>query len=100
MVDVRIMTRFPGTLGPLIVRPNGTTHRVAVRDFSIVGVGLLSAQSFPVGTTLVIESGAYGKPVKALSAVVRHATYLPGGEWLLGCQFSRNLSLSDLNQLG
>ena len=71
-----------------------------MRDFSVLGVGLLAEQTLPVGTTLFIEAGRFGKPLPPLAAEVRHATQLSNGEWLLGCRFTRHLTLSDLDQLG
>jgi hypothetical protein len=72
-----------------------------VRDVSIQGIGLLAKQSLASGTPLLVEAGPSGGILPAeLRATVRHATMLPEGWWLLGCSFSRLLTLDDFAVLG
>lgn len=98
--DARKFHRFLGTIGPLRVRPDSLgTFSVKVRDFSIVGAGILADRPFSPGTSLAIESGRTGKPPTPLLAEIRHATKLQDGNWLIGCHFSRVLSLNDLCKL-
>ena len=99
MTDVRTTHRFPGTIGPLKVRSDADSFEATVRDFSIMGVGLLCEHAVLQGVTLTIEGSRFGKPVQPLAAEVRHATQLPSGEWLVGCRFTRHLTMPDLDQL-
>jgi hypothetical protein len=71
--NARAMARFPGTLGPLRVRPDGYTFQGKVHDFSIMGAGLISEQRIAKGATLVaIESGRFRNIGQPLTAEVRH----------------------------
>ena len=99
MAQLRTMERRPGTIGPLtVIAPDGT-FQAAVRDFTIAGAAFLSNVKCSIGTTLVIASGRLGQPEKPLSAEVRHATESTDGNWVLGCAFSRYLTVSDLRSL-
>lgn len=99
MAQLRTMERRPGTIGPLTVTAPGITFRTKVRDFSIAGAALVSEVKCSLGTTLIIETGRFGKPEEPLSAEVRHATQVTDGTWVLGCAFSRYLTVSDLRSL-
>jgi hypothetical protein len=99
VAQLRTMERRPGTIGPLtLIAPDGSFQAV-VRDFTIAGAGFLSDVQCSPGTTLVIASGRLGKPEQPLSAEVRHATQSTDGNWVLGCAFSRYLTVSDLRSL-
>lgn len=103
-IDHRCVARVPGdTIGPLQLRAElaALSFSANVRDVSVQGIGLVAKQSFILGTSLVIEGGPAGRglPVE-LKATVRHATLLSDGRWLLGCIFSRPLTLDDFKVLG
>ncbi len=102
--DHRVVPRHSGhTLGPLHVEaePAGLRFAAAVRDISILGIGLLADQQLAAGTDLLVQAGPAGQYLPAkLKAQVRHATRLPGGQWLLGCSFSRHLTTDDVEQMG
>jgi hypothetical protein len=100
----RAVLRVPGdTVGPLQLRsePMALSFSANVRDVSIQGIGLFGEQAFVLGTSFVVESGPSGKGLPmALTAQLRHATMLPDGRWLLGCRFSRHLTIEDFERLG
>jgi hypothetical protein len=83
------------------MEPLALSFLATVRDVSIQGIGLIAKQPFVSGSAFVIEAGPSGKglPMK-LTATVRHATTLPDGQWLLGCIFSRQLTMDDIDVLG
>jgi hypothetical protein len=74
--------------------------RARVRDLSIQGMGLLFDRGLAAGTVLdvVLENAAGDRSVSVL-ALVRHGTRMPDGSWLLGCQFSRSLTVLELDDL-
>lgn len=98
------MKRVTGdTIGPLQLRAESValSFLVIVRDVSIQGVGLIAMQSLVSGASLFIEAGPSGKSLPTeLTATVRHVTMLPDGRWLLGCSFSRHLTLDDVAVMG
>jgi hypothetical protein len=99
----RTTKRVPGdTIGPLQLRAESAalSFSVKVRDVSIQGVGLIAHQCFASGKSLLIEAGPSGSLPTELTATVRHAKTLPDGRWLLGCSFSRHLTLDDFAALG
>jgi hypothetical protein len=99
----RSTKRFPGsTIGPLLLRAESVTlsFSVKVRDVSIQGVGLIAHQCFASGTSLSVEAGPSESLPTELTATVRYAKALPDGRWLLGCSFSRHLTLDDFAVLG
>jgi hypothetical protein len=72
-----------------------------VRDLSVQGIGLITMHAFVSGASLSVEAGPSGKSLAtALTATVRHATTLPDGQWLLGCSFSRRLTVDDISVFG
>jgi hypothetical protein len=103
-IENRAVPRVPGdTVGPLKMRaePMALSFSAIVRDVSIQGIGLFAEQAFVMGTSFVVESGPSGKCLpKAVTAQLRHATMLPDGRWLLGCRFSRHLTIEDFERLG
>ena len=102
--EQRSVPRAPGdTVGPLKLRAESMalSFSANVRDVSIQGIGLFGEQAFAVGTTFVVESGPNGiAPPIELTAHLQHATMLPDGRWLLGCRFSRHLTIEDFERLG
>jgi hypothetical protein len=74
---------------------------VEMFNFSIAGIGLLAKREVAVGTPLLIESGPREMNTsEPLTAEVRHATLTREGSWLLGCRFSRQLTVPDIFFLG
>ena len=102
--EQRAVPRVPGdTFGPLQLRaePMAMSFSANVRDVSIQGIGLFGEQAFAVGTSFVVKSGPNGiAPPIELTAQLRHATMLADGRWLLGCRFSRHLTIEDFERLG
>jgi hypothetical protein len=101
--NARIMLRQPGnTLGPLRLNAGiGGFFSADVQDVSVLGIGLIVDQEYPAGSSFVIEDGPTGrKPSVVLTVEVRHATLQTDGRWLLGCVFSRLLTLDDVEALG
>jgi PilZ domain len=100
--ELRSVQRNPGdTIGPLQLRAESLSLMASVRDISIQGIGLVATQSFDSGTSFMIEAGPSGKSLPAeLKTTVRHARMLEDGKWLLGCSFSRILTMKDFDVLG
>jgi c-di-GMP-binding flagellar brake protein YcgR len=71
-----------------------------VLNISATGIGLVVAQSVPVGSLLSLElHGANGSAERTMLACVVHVTGRAEGEWALGCNFIRSLSENDLRDL-
>ncbi len=72
----------------------------AVWDMTIQGAGLVGQRPYAPGTRLTVR-GRARRPASAhqLGAVVRHSRPLPDGQWLIGCQFSRLLTVEDLDAM-
>jgi hypothetical protein len=102
--EQRALPRVPGdTVGPLQVRADvlALSFTANVRDVSIQGIGLIAQMSFVLGTSFHIQAGPSGKQLPTeLTAIVRHTAMLPDGRWLLGCVFSRHLTIDDFEVLG
>jgi hypothetical protein len=68
-------------------------RRAVIKDISLQSVGLIVRHPLTPGTTIGIQlPDKRAKVSGILSAVVRHCTALPAGDWLLGCSFSRSLT--------
>jgi hypothetical protein len=102
--EQRLVPRFPGeTVGPLQLSadPAGTTLTVNVRDISILGMGVVTRQTFPTGTFLRVKVGPGGAPLPDdLKAEVQHSTRLSAECYLVGCRFSRRLTVEDILAMG
>ncbi len=101
--NARLVRRAPGdTFGPLRLTTESLGSFIAeVQNITVLGIGLIGATEYPLGTSFVIEAGPNGRNLpSALIAVLRHATLQPDGRWLLGCSFSRPLTAYDVDILG
>ena len=100
--NARLAPRMPGgSIGPLRLKVGSTDSFTAdVHDVSIFGAGLVGDMELPVGSCFVVEDGPKGRALpKELRAELRHATHRADGRWLLGCSFSRHLTLDDIEIL-
>jgi hypothetical protein len=91
------------TIGPveLGVETLGLSLPASVRDISVKGIGLRADSRLETGTRLTIHRrGARHGLASPLTGEVRQVTSLPDGAWLLGCSFSRLLTVGDMLELG
>jgi hypothetical protein len=92
------------TISPVRVRveSTGLEFSARVRDFSITGIGLVATCHVEPGTSIAInrQTAIAWRPKMRLPSQVRHATKLAEGDWLLGCSFSRFLTVDDVEELG
>ncbi len=89
------------TINPVRIRlPEGDIV-ASVHDISVMGIGILASQNLQVGAWHVLEPTARdGRLVPELKAEVRHIMACGIGEYLVGCQFSRLLTVEDMMALG
>jgi hypothetical protein len=90
---IRIITRVDSEPLRVLEGPVPEVRRAVVKDINVRSVGLVVRQPLRVGTTIGVQLP--DKPARVsgiLSAVVRHCTALPAGDWLLGCALSRRLT--------
>jgi hypothetical protein len=74
----------------------GKRHTGLIRDLSVRGIGLVSSQRIEPGTRLEIHlPGTAWNCATSLPAVIRHATEMPDGAWVLGVCFSRVVTADD-----
>jgi hypothetical protein len=74
--------------------------RAGVRDVSLTGLALVVRQPHRTGSVLVVRlQNRERRLARLLPIRVMHATQLPAGEWILGCQFVRKLTLPELQGL-
>lgn len=86
-------------VGEVEILERGANCKWPVRglDLSQGGIGLLLERRFEPGTMLgLLVHGA--DPMRPFTAVVRviRVEARPGDQWLLGCQFPRNLDFEEL----
>ena len=99
----RMVQRLSGaTIGPirLWTEPDGSPLTASVCDFSVQGVGIVITNAFRSGTRLTIQTARATAQPATINAEVRHATILADGRWLLGCRFTRTLTVDDILALG
>lgn len=71
------------------------------KNLSIKGTGILTSHYFGPGTSIRIHVMAPGSATaNFLPAEVRHATAQREGLWLLGCHFSRLITVKELSAFG
>lgn len=69
-----------------------------VQDISIKGIALLVPQSLEPGMSLTIQRRTPSRRLSpALAAEVRRVAGLPDGTQVVGCAFSRLLTIEDLS---
>jgi c-di-GMP-binding flagellar brake protein YcgR len=100
----RVWVRFPARTGAQVKAAadnGGILIHARVLDVSLGGVKLLVDRGFDAGALISMDlpdsDDATG--VSALACVVR-AEQQPSGEWVLGCNFLRELDASDLQRFG
>lgn len=99
--DPREIQRLPG-IDNFVLFGSDTGKKVIgqAKDLSPKGVGILTSRYFPVGTIVQIHVPASSSVASSLlPAVIQHSTAQPDGAWLLGCVFSRMLSLREISAL-
>jgi hypothetical protein len=99
----RMVPRVPGdTVGPLgLTASDGNSFYADVKDISILGIGLISVEKYPAGASFVVATGPNGQALAdVLTVEICHATELSDGRWLLGCKFSRHLTIDDMEVMG
>ena len=101
-VERRAVTRLPGTtIDPIRLRLDGGHMVAPVQDISVLGIGVLLRQRLQPGTWLVLEPVDPARHLSPeLKAEVRHAQLFDTGEFLIGCRFSRYLTMEDIVTLG
>jgi hypothetical protein len=98
----RTLTRNPGdTIGPIRLRLDAGEFVGRVQDISVEGIGILTPHRLEPGTGLVLEPA---EPSRCLSpelrAEVRHTRKCDTEDYLIGCRFSRLLTVEDVMALG
>jgi hypothetical protein len=88
------------TTGRSVGEKGNPLWKATIKDISRRGIGLVSETCFPRGTILVLNleyrTETVSRPVYVrVTRVVKQ----PGGEWLLGCTFARNLSEEEVQRL-
>jgi serine/threonine protein kinase, bacterial len=101
--DRRVAMRYSSrlkTTGRSVGEKGNPLWKATIKDISRRGIGLVSETCFPRGTILVLNleyrTETVSRPVYVrVTRVVKQ----PGGEWLLGCTFARNLSEEEVQRL-
>jgi PilZ domain len=98
----RAVIRNPGdTIEPVRLRLEADELIAIVQDISVLGIGILTPQRLEPGTWLVLEPGEPSRRLaRELRAEVRHTRKCDSEDYLVGCQFSRPLTPSDIMTLG
>ena len=94
----RGMERHMGqTLGEIAlqVEPDAAVYKGHVRDWTIQGMAIVTDLSVLPGAHVTVHLRLQHRTV-TIDAEVKHATALEDGRWLLGCRFSRLLSVDDV----
>jgi len=77
----------------VLTKPGLHSFSAIVRDISVLGIGLLVQQPCEPGTLVALQlRSRHARFSGILTAVVKHATTQPDGDWLLGCSLSRSLT--------
>lgn len=80
--------------------PANQSWQAKVLNISASGIGLMTEEPVGAGALLNLELRSQsGKPVKTILACVVHVTHQQTGAWALGCNFIRQLTEQDLQQL-
>lgn len=99
----RAAVRFPCLVQAVYTRAStsGSEPRPAeVRNVSANGIGLVLPEAVEAGTLLnVTLTGEHGGRVGSILACVVHVSHRPGADWVVGCNFIRELSEDDLAEL-
>ena len=98
----RSVTRHPGnTIEPVRLHLDDGEIVARVYDISITGIGILTPQHFEPGTWLVLEPARSSRRLSPeLRVEVRHTRKCDEDDYLVGCCFSRPLTIDDMMALG
>lgn len=101
--DQRAWVRFPakGTVEYRVLPGDGTGPKIGdLVDISPGGVGMALEAALEAGTALSVTlKRKDGKPDRPMLACVVYLTQREDGKWAAGCQFLRELSEDELNEL-
>jgi hypothetical protein len=101
--DDRSWVRFPCSVQSsyqVVSEPEEQQRSAQVLNISASGIGLLVDQAVETGTLLSLElCSASGDAFQAILACVVHATPQGEGQWALGCNFIRELTVAELQAL-
>jgi len=90
----------PATAGRIVIADDHEFQRAWVRDLSIKGAGLQLSKPLKPGLFLIIQLKSTNRERSfELPARVAHATPLPAGDFLIGCEFTNPLSQEELDEL-
>src|SRR5262245_4462036 len=90
----------PATTGRLRLAPDKEYQRAWVANLSRGGVGLQLAQAIDPGShAVLLMTGGGSKKTYEFTSHVIHATEQPNGEWIVGLEFVRELSVEELDDL-
>jgi hypothetical protein len=100
----RVWLRYPADLETTVLPAGGgdpVRFTARLRNISLGGVSVSVDRPFEPGDLLSVElPGATEQSRCTVLACVVHVHRGAGGEWILGCTFSRELSEEDLEALG
>jgi hypothetical protein len=90
----------PATPGLLFLPDDCTTLIGWVTDLSVGGVGLVLSRPLALDTAIQLELGGPSRlPCLCVEARVVRVTPQRGGDWIVGCEFRRQLSEDELDSL-
>ena len=94
-VSVRHLSGMEAMSRPLDVQDT-ISWGATVRDISAGGIGLMVCYPFRRGTYLAVDLLGTNGALRTLLTRVIHTEDLPDGTWLVGCEFVKPLTDSDL----
>ncbi len=96
----RTIARFPRDAAIRLSFEGGEIE-ATVRDISVTGMGVLTLRQFEPGTWLVVEPADPARCFSPeLKAEVQHTTRSDKEGYLVGCRFSRLLTIEDVMAFG
>ena len=102
-INQRATVRYqcaPATPGRLIVADDREFQRAWILDLSIKGIGMQLSRPLKAGALVLIQlKSIVEKKTFDLAARVAHATLMPGGDWVVGCEFIQPLGKEELDDL-
>jgi hypothetical protein len=102
-INQRATVRYqcaPATPGRVVLAEDHEFQRAWIQDLSTRGIGLCMSRPLKTGTFLAIQlKSASQNRTYELTGTVIHATALPAGDFLVGCEFLTHISAEDLEAL-
>jgi hypothetical protein len=90
----------PGSAWCVVRDDRPDEEPAAVRDISLTGIALVVKEPLRSGSVLVLSlQNRDLRLTRLLPIRVMHSTQGPDGEWVVGCQFVRKLSCTELQVL-